>query len=124
MTYYYSAAGLNPQVEAPSVATPAVANADIVFPDVSDWAVYYNGILRCCQAQLGTVSNKLVDQGFFEIDQLTEDCISHNNLVQSLGIGIGIAALIIRYADKDIAKVQAGTLNMNPVWAAKYIYIQ
>ena len=114
ITSYYSA-GLNPQVGAPSGATPAAADEDIVFPDVSDWAIYCDGIPRRRRAQLVTLSNKLIEQGFFEIDQLTGDRISHNDLAQSLGIGIGIAALIVRYADEDVAKVRAGTFNMNPV---------
>ena len=96
-------------------AAIVAADADIVFPDVSDWANYCNTLLRRSRAQLGSLGSKLTEQGFFEIDQLTGGRISHSDLAQCLGIGVGIAALIVRYADEDVAKVRVGTFNMNTV---------
>jgi hypothetical protein len=116
MISYYRT-DLNTQVgAAPSEA--ATADADITFPDVSDWAKYCDSIPKRQRAQLSKLSNKLTEQGFFEIDQLTGDRISHSDLAQSLGIGVGIAALIVRYAEEDVARVRAGTLHMNTVSAA------
>ena len=62
-----------------------------------------------------TLGNKLTEQGFFEIDQLTRDRISHSDLAQCLGIGVGIAALIVRYVEEDVARVRAGTFDMDSV---------
>jgi hypothetical protein len=112
--YYLLAAGLNPQVGAPSEATPA-ADTDIVYPDVSDWAKYCDSIPKRRRAQLSTLGDKLTDEGFFEIDQLTADRISHSDLAQSLGVGVGIAALIVRFAEEDVARVRAGTFRMDSV---------
>ena len=109
-TCRYLAAGLNPQVDAP---TPADAN--IVFPDVSDWAKYCDSIPRRRRADLGTLSDKFTQEGFFEINQLTKDRISLSELAQSLGIGFGIAGLIVRYVEEDIAQIRAGTFTMDPV---------
>ena len=106
--------GLNPQIGVPLEVTLA-ADADIIFPDVSDWAKYYDGIPKRRRAQLGTLGNKLTEQGFFEIDQLTRDRISHSDLAQCLGIGVGIAALIVRYAEEDVARVRVGTFDMDLV---------
>jgi hypothetical protein len=113
MICYYLAVGLNPgpQVGVPSEATPAAE--DIVFPDVSDWARYCDSIPKRRRARLSTLGDKLTEQGFFEIDQLTGDRISHNDLAQSIGIGMGIAALIVKYAEEDVARVREGTFNMN-----------
>jgi hypothetical protein len=101
---------------APSVATgtPA-ADADITFPDVGDWARYCDTIPKRDRIKLGKLSKKLDDQGFFEIDQLTGDRISHSDLSTALGIGLGVAALIVKYAEEDVAQVRAGTFNMNLV---------
>ena len=109
-------AGLNPHIGAPSKATPAAASdADITFPDAGDWAMYCDRILNRRRAKLGTLRDKLTQQGFFEIDQLTGGRISHSDLAQSLEVGIGIAALIVRWAEEDIAQVQAGTFDMDSV---------
>ncbi len=99
---------------APSGANPA-ADADIVFPDVGDWAKYCDTIQKCRRAEVGKLGDKLTREGFFEIDQLTHDRIATEELARSVDIGIGLAALIIKYADEDAAKVQTGNFNMDPV---------
>jgi hypothetical protein len=88
MACYYIPVGLNPgpQVGVPSEATRAVE--DIVFPNVSDWAKYCESIPKRRRARLSTLGNKLIEQGFFEIDQLTGDRISHSDLAQSVGVGM------------------------------------
>ena len=108
------AAGLNSHVSVPSEAASA-ADADITFPDVSTWVTYCDRLPKRRRAQLGTLGNRLTQQGFFEIDQLTKDRISHSDLAQGLDIGIGTAALIVRYAEEDVAQVRAGTFNMDSV---------
>ena len=93
---------------------PAVgADTDIEFPDVGDWVTYCDSLPKRSRARLSTLREQLLQQGFFEIDQLTGDRISHNDLSVSLGIGIGLAALIVRYAEEDVVQVRAGTFNMN-----------
>jgi hypothetical protein len=94
-------------------APATAADTDIEFPDVSDWVIYCNSLPKRSWAQLGSLHDRLRNQGFFEIDQLTGDCISHSDLAQSLGIGMGIAALIVKYAEDDVAQVHAGTFKMN-----------
>ena len=103
---------------APSGANPA-ADADIVFPDVGDWAKYCDTIQKHRRAEVGKLGNKLTWEGFFKIDQLTHDHIAIKELAQSVDIGIGLAALIIKYADKNAAKVWAGNINMDPVWVVQ-----
>lgn len=93
---------------------PAVPDTeDIEFPDVGEWVTYCDGLPRRSRAQLGTLREKLLEQGFYSIDQLTVDQISHGDLAQGLGIGIGRAALIIRYAGEDATRVRGGTFKMN-----------
>jgi len=106
-----AAVGVNNSV--PSGANPA-ADADIVFPDVGDWAKYCDTIQKCRRAEVGKLGDKLTREGFFAIDQLTHDRIATEELARSVDIGIGLAALIIKYADKDAAKVQAENFNMDP----------
>ena len=116
--------GVNPT--APSGATPhmtAAADADIVFPDIANWAIYCDTIEKHHWANIGNLDDKLIEEGFFEIDQLMSKHISHTDLAQSLGIGIGLAALIVRFAKGDVAQVQAGTFNIDPVWVAKYFVL-
>jgi hypothetical protein len=94
--------------------TAADSDTDISFLDVGDWVTYCDNHPKRSRAQLGMLRDKLLDQGFFDIDQLIGVCILHSDLAQCLGVGMGIAALIIRYAEEDVAKVRAGTFNMNP----------
>ena len=106
----HSAAG--PQVHHPNhptsnpadpAAPPAVDTDDTIYPDVSDWALYCDKQPKCSRAQVGTLCSKLTEQGFFNIDQLTSNRIGQRDLSFGLEIGIGLAALIIRYADEDVA---------------------
>lgn len=119
MISYYLTADLNPQAGAPSGAVPlapaVAADADIVFSDVADWVIYCDSIPKRRRAKIGTLGDKMVQEGFFEIDQLIGSRISHIDLAQSLGIGVGLAALIVRFAEEDVAQVRTGTFNMNKV---------
>jgi hypothetical protein len=113
-----SAAGPPNQAGAPvdptaDNAPPAADDTDIIFPDVGDWVLYCDRRPKRTRAKLGELREKLLRQCFFEIDQLMKDCISHSELSECLGIGMGLAALIIRYAEEDVAQVCAGTFNMN-----------
>lgn len=56
---------------------------------------------------------KLEDQGYLQIDQLTSDHVSQSDLAQYLNIGLGKAALIVKYVDGDVASVWEGTFNMD-----------
>jgi hypothetical protein len=94
-------------------APATAADTDIEFPDVSDWVIYCDSLPKRSWAQLGSLHDRLHDQGFFDIDQLTGGHISHSDLAQSLGIGMGIAALIVRYAEDNVVQVHAGTFKMN-----------
>ena len=99
--------------KAPLALTTA-ADMDINFPDVGDWVTYCDNHPKCSRVQLGTLCNKLFQQGFFDINQLIGDHISHSDLTQCLRVGMGIAALIVRYAEEDVANVCTGTFNINP----------
>jgi hypothetical protein len=65
------------------------------------------------RANLGLLRERFQEQGFFQIDQLTGDRISHSDLSQCLGIGMGYAALVVRYAEEDVKLVCEGTFNMD-----------
>ena len=108
--------------KAPPALTTA-ADTDINFLDVGNWVTYCNNHPKHSWAQLGTLRDKLFQQGFFDIDQLIGDHISHSDLAQCLGVGMGIAALIVRYAEEDVANVRTGTFNMNPAWEVECLYI-
>jgi hypothetical protein len=86
---------------------------DIEFPDVGEWVTYCDTHPKRSRAQLGTLREKLYNEGFFGIDQLTADRISLVDLSQSLSIGRGLAGLIVRYAGEDVTRVRAGTFKMN-----------
>jgi hypothetical protein len=109
----YSAAGppFHPSNETPPAPT-TVADTDINFPDVGDWVKHCDCLPKRSRARLGALGDELLDQGFFYIDQLAGDRISRNDLANCLGIGIGLAALIIRYAEDDITHLRAGTFEM------------
>lgn len=94
-------------------APPTVDTDDIIYPDVSDWAIYCDMHPKRSRAQVGALCSKLTEQGFFNLDQLTSNQIEQRDLSFGLEIGIGLAALIIRYADEDVARVRAGTFNMD-----------
>jgi hypothetical protein len=49
-----------------------------------------------------------------QINQLTRDRISVEQLSEWIGIGKGIADLIIQYAEEDVALAKAGRLSLAP----------
>ncbi|KAH9992366.1 hypothetical protein BJV77DRAFT_445117 [Russula vinacea] len=111
-----SAMGVNngPQASVPSPNNSSpTSTTDIDYPDVGDWVAHCDTLPKRSRANLGALRERLLEQGFFEIDQLTRDNITISDLVSSLGVGTGIAALIIRYADEDVACVREGTFEMN-----------
>ena len=65
------------------------------------------------RAQFGELSAKLDEQGYLWIDQLTGDHVLQSNLAQYLQIGLGKAALIIRWAEEDMAHICKGTFSMD-----------
>ncbi|KAH9991695.1 hypothetical protein BJV77DRAFT_962669 [Russula vinacea] len=110
-----SAMGVNngPQASVPSPNNSSpTSTTDIDYPDTGDWVAYCDSLPKRSRASLGALRERLLEQGFFEIDQLTRDNITISDLVSSLGVGTGIAALIIRYADEDVARVPRGPGDM------------
>jgi hypothetical protein len=99
-------------VPSPNNSSPT-STTDIDYPDTGDWVAHCDTLPKRSRANLGALRERLLEQGFFEIDQLTRDNITISDLVSSLGVGTGIAALIIRYADEDVARVREGTFEMN-----------
>ena len=58
--------------------------------------------------RIGPLRHKFADQGYIDVDQLTSDRVSQPDLAGALGIGLGIAGLVIKWADEDVAKVREG----------------
>lgn len=52
-------------------------------------------------------------EGYRTIDQLTGSRMSVENLLNWLGIGKGIADLIIQYAEEDMSLVRDGNFTMD-----------
>lgn len=101
------------QLGGPSQQTALSTKSNIVFPDVSEWVVYCDRHPQWSRARIGDLSAKLDKQGYLWIDQLTSDQVSQSNLAEYLSIGLGTAALIIKYADDDMACVRERTFNMD-----------
>lgn len=99
--------------QASALLPPPVPAANIDYPEVDDWVMYCDKLAKRSRAKLGLLRERFQEQGFFQIDQLTGDWISHCDLSQSLGIGMGIVALIVRYAEEDVKHVREGTFNMD-----------
>jgi hypothetical protein len=95
---------------APSEAIRA-ADAQLEFPDSHDWVEYCDRVPRRSRANLGQYGDKLIEEGFLEIIQLTR--VSPRDLAASLGIGLGLAELITTYAQEDVDQVWAGAFNMD-----------
>jgi len=104
---------IHPSDKTPPAPKTAI-NTDIEFPDVDDWVIYCDKQKKRFRADLGALRERLLEQGFFEIDQLTGDRVLCSDLASCLNIGMGRAGLIIRYAEEDVASVRAGTFTLNP----------
>jgi hypothetical protein len=103
---------LNPNLPVPQASLPA--NTDVTFPAVSDWAEHCDADpKRARLGGIGPLREKLADQGYFDIDQLTSDRVSQVDLAGALAIGLGKAGLVIKWADEDMAKVRGGTYFPN-----------
>ena len=86
----------------------------MIFPEVCTWADHCNSDPRHARlCRVGPLRQKLADEGYIDIDQLTSDRVSQADLAGALKIGLGIAGLVIKWADEDVAKVHKGTYVLN-----------
>jgi len=99
----------------PAPAQPQVPDdAEIDFPEVQAWAAHCDANAK--RARLGGIGDlrwKLTQEGYVEIDQLIGNRVSQADLANALGIGLGRAGLIIKWADEDVAKVRSGNFTLN-----------
>jgi hypothetical protein len=99
---------------APNAQPPPPTNSEIIFPEVSAWADHCDANDRHARmGKVGELRGRLAAEGYFEIDQLTGDRVSQVDLAHALNIGLGRAALIIKWAEEDVAKVHAGSFILN-----------
>ncbi|KAH9956507.1 hypothetical protein BC827DRAFT_1378551 [Russula dissimulans] len=97
----------------PAGPLPTPSNEQKVdLPTVPEWVLYCDNHPKRSKANLGDLCEKFTREGYLDIDQLSSACISPKDLAQSLEIGFGLASLIIRYADEDVASVHSGTLSL------------
>jgi hypothetical protein len=81
-------------------------------PKVMPWLNYCDRHPNHCGDSLSDYTHKFDQEGYHRVDQLTSNRVSVENLVGWVKIGIGIAGLVIRYADEDMVLVNAGQFSM------------
>jgi hypothetical protein len=79
-------------------------------PKVIDWFSYLDQHPQRNQdeityAPFGPILKK---EGFFRISQLKSDHVGPEHLTKWLGIGFGVAVLIIQYVEHDLAAIRSG----------------
>ena len=110
----HTAPGIGPMNPNPNTQPTAPGNADIIFPEIYMWADHCDSDPRRARlCRVGPLRQKLADEGYIDIDQLMSDCVSQVDLAGALKIGLGIAGLVIKWADEDVAKVRQGTYVPN-----------
>ena len=110
----HTAPGIGPMNPNPNTQPTAPGNADIIFPEVYTWADHCDSDPRRARlCRVGPLRQKLADEGYIDIDQLTSDHVSQVDLAEALKIGLGIAGLVIKWADEGVAKVCQGTYVPN-----------
>lgn len=98
----------------PNIQPPAPGNADVIFPEVNEWVNHCDADpKRARLGRIGPLCQKFADEGYVDIDQLTSDRVSQTDLAGALQIGLGIAGLVIKWADEDVARVRQGTYVPN-----------
>ena len=82
-------------------------------PRITPWLQYCNRVPGREGENLSVLTGKFDKEGYRTIDQLTGSHMSVENLSNWLGIGKGIANLIIQYAEEDMSLVRDGNFTMD-----------
>jgi hypothetical protein len=92
--------------------TPALPMQPLKYPLIVEWPTYCDGHLQCAGEDFTSIMPKFDKEGLWCLHQLISDNITVEKLSDWLGIGKGMADLIIRYAEEDIAAIHAGGFQM------------
>ena len=104
---------LPPQVPVPQ-PNSTVPRKHLQGPLISPWLQYCDRLLDRKGENFSALAAKFDKEGYRTIDQLTSsNRMSVENLSNWLGIGKGIADLIIRYAEEDMILVEDGNFTMD-----------
>lgn len=79
---------------------------------IADWLALCDDHPQRSGGNLSRLWTKFKDEGFRDLNQLTGERITIENLSKWIGIGKGTADLILRYAEEDTAAIRAGVFQM------------
>jgi hypothetical protein len=91
---------------------PVLPTQDVDYPMITEWLVYCDNHPQRSGGDFTSLVPKFNQEGFQQLDQLTGERITVGLLSEWLDIGKGVADRLIRYAEKDIAAIHAGTFQM------------
>ena len=89
---------------------PQQVLASVEYPHISEWLCYCDSHQHRRGNNLHMYIPKFSDQGYRRIDQITRATVEQ--LLDWLGIGKGIADLLIAYAKEDVRLVSEGRFSM------------
>ena len=92
------------------------ASVNIEYPDVERWCHYLDGhpLRNKDNIKFTPYASILKEKGFLRIKQLTTNFFKPEDLGRWLDIGVGIAVLIMQYAQEDVEEIRAGRLVIPP----------
>jgi hypothetical protein len=89
------------------------------YPLILPWLAYCDSHPGRTGDNFSSYAWKFETEGYRRINQLTSDSADRLSLIEKLSswlsIGKGIADLLTRYAEEDIALIKKGTFSMDPV---------
>lgn len=87
-------------------------NKKVDCPSIAPWLEYCDKHPIHSRDNLSKHIFSFNKEGYWHINQLTSNQVSVEKLASWVKIGMGIADLVIRYADEDMALVNAGQFTM------------
>jgi hypothetical protein len=86
---------------------------EIEYPLIGPWLNYLDShpVRGKYQINFGRYAAAFQGEGFFAVNQLVSDHVTIEKLSNWLGIGKGIADLLIDYAQRDVESIKLGTLS-------------
>ena len=80
---------------------------------IPEWLRYCDQHPQCCGEDFSEHTSRFDQEGYRRIHQLTGQRITVEKLADWIGIGKGMADLLIRYAEEDVELIKAGIFTMD-----------
>jgi hypothetical protein len=96
----------------PARLQPVPATAAVVYPNIADWLDYCDSHPDRAGEDFGSHIAAFHRHGYRCMNQLTGPRMTIEKLSEWLSIGVGMADLLIQYAEENVVLIKSGSFSM------------